>query len=95
MAPCASENNVSDILTRQPLMPASELPWANHSMEINEECLHTNIIPIPSLPDSDKKNILANVAVTPGAGSNVSTVQPVGISPEGAPNLVTVMLCTT
>ena len=31
----ASKNNVIDILTRIPLTPASELPWANHSMEIN------------------------------------------------------------
>ena len=64
-------------------------------MSINEECLHTNIIPIPSLSDSDKKNILANAAVTPGAGSHASTVQRVIISlvtQEGVPNLVTVML---
>ena len=91
----ASANNVSDILTRQHSMPASELPWFGHSMVISEECLQTNYIPIPSLPDSDKKNILANFVVTPGAGSHASTVQRVSTSPVtqgGVPDLVTVML---
>ena len=58
----ASADNVSDILTRQHSMQPSELPWAGHSMVISEKCLQTNNIPVPSLPDSDKKNILANVA---------------------------------
>ena len=58
----ASANNVNDILTRQYSMQPSKLPWAGHSMVISEKCLQTNNIPVPSLPDSDKKNILANVA---------------------------------
>ena len=57
--------------------------------------MQTNNITIHSLPDSDKKNILANVTVTPGAGSHASTVQRVSISPvmqERVLDLVIVML---
>ena len=33
-------------------------------MNINEEHLHTSDVPVPNLPDSDKKNILALAQVT-------------------------------
>ena len=60
----ASQNNVSDILTRPHDFPPQELPWAKYSMEISEEQLQTSEIPIQNLPDSDRKNILALAQVT-------------------------------
>ena len=60
----SSQNNVSDILTRPHDFSPQELPWAKYTMDINEENLQTSDIPVPNLPDSDKRNILALAQVT-------------------------------
>ena len=54
----ASENNIADVLTRSYMKSPGELPWSKKNMEINEDCLDMTKIPIQSLPDSDKKQIL-------------------------------------
>ena len=61
-------------------------------MAINDKWLEINSIPIPSLPDSDKKNILSNVSVVPS--SNQGSVVPAACSQNvgSAPDLATVML---
>ena len=38
--------------------PPEELPWSKENMELNEECLDITQIPIKSLTDSDKKQII-------------------------------------
>ena len=60
----SSHENISDILTRPYNCPPQDLPWVGYTMNINEEKLHTTEIPVPHLPDSDKKNILAMAQVT-------------------------------
>ena len=54
----ASENNLADILTRSYSESPEDLPWAKNNMNIDETCLTMSEIPIPCLPDADKKQIL-------------------------------------
>jgi hypothetical protein len=54
----SSENNLSDILTREYWLPPSQLPWSTPNMTISEESLDMTEIPISSLPDSDKNFFL-------------------------------------
>ena len=51
-------NEQSDVLTRQYWLPPSQLPWSTPNMTISEQVLDMSVKPGPSLPDSDKKQIL-------------------------------------
>ena len=92
----SSHENISDILTRPYYCPPQDLPWVSYTMNINEEKLHTTEIPVPCLPDSDKKNILALAQVTNPleTGSLKRQDMPDISTQQTLPDLPTVMLYT-
>ena len=55
---CASEQNISDVLTRTFLKPPSELPWSKQNMELTEDFKEMTELPLQVLPDCDKKQVL-------------------------------------
>ena len=58
-----SQENLSDLLTSKYLKNPCELQWAQPSMKISEHTLEVTKIPMSSLPDADKKQILLNSAI--------------------------------
>ena len=59
-----SQENLSDLLTRKYLKDPCELPWAQPAMKISVQTFEVFKIPMSSLPDADKKQILLNSAIT-------------------------------